>query len=181
MKNRTIFRVLAVTAVSAFVACTAPDITGSEPRTTDVDASRLLGFGGSTPSLLECPSSETFSATSLISIAGGVVSAGGVTIAIPANALLSDALVTVTVPPSRFLEVDISVEGSEHFEFQLPVVVTMSYARCSRSNIDLRPLSAWYIDSSTKALLEQMPSVDDKLLRTVTFTTDHLSGYAIAN
>ena len=87
----------------------------------------------------------------------------------------------MTVPASRYLEVDISVAGHEHFIFELPVVVTMSYARCNRSNIDFRPLSAWYIDSATKEPLEQMPSIDNKLLKTLTFTTGHLSGYAVAN
>ena len=33
----------------------------------------------------------------------------------------------------------------------------------------------------TKELLELMPSIDNKLTRTVTFTTGHLSGYALAN
>lgn len=179
MKTRNIFRAVAAAGVAAFAACAAPGITGTE-RAGDIEESRLLGFGGGN-ALIECPSSESATATGLIGIAGGIVSAGGVSIAIPANALLADAQVTVTVPASRFVEVDISVAGSEHFEFELPVLVTMSYARCSRSNINLAPLSAWYIDSDTKQLLEKMPSFDNKLLRTVTFSTLHLSGYAIAN
>jgi hypothetical protein len=39
----------------------------------------------------------------------------------------------------------------------------------------------WYIDSDTKAMLEPMGGVDNKLLKTITFTTGHLSGYAVAN
>lgn len=179
MKTRNFFRLLAATGAAVFVACAAPNITGTE-RSGEIEQSRLLGFGGGND-LIECPSGETATASATIGVAGGVVKAGGVSIAIPANALLGDAEVTVMVPASRFVEVDISVAGSEHFEFRLPVVVTMSYARCSRSNINLAPLSAWYIDSDTKALLEKMPSIDNKLLRTVTFTTLHLSGYAIAN
>jgi hypothetical protein len=178
MKTRNIFRLLAATGVAAFVACTAPGITGTERG--PLEQAKLLGFGGGSE-LIECPVGETATASAIIGIAGGIVSAGGTSIAIPANALLGDALVTVTVPASRFVEVDISVAGSEHFEFEVPVVVTMSYARCARGNIDLSPLAAWYIDSDTKQLLERMPSIDNKLLRTVTFTTPHLSGYAIAN
>lgn len=180
MKKGNIFRLLAATGVAAFVACAAPDITGPRQDASDIRQSSLLGFGNKTE-LIECQATEPATASALIGIAGGVVSAGGVTIAIPANALLGDQLVTVSVPASRFVEVDISVEGSEHFEFQLPVLVTMSYAHCARSNINLSPLSAWYIDSETKALLEKMPSFDNKLLRSVTFSTLHLSGYAIAN
>lgn len=178
MKARTIFHLLAATGIAAVFACAAPDPTAPDRRGADLDALRLLGGGSK---LIECPSNETATNTGVIGIAGGVLSAGGVSIAIPANALLSDVVVSITVPASKYVEADISVQGSEHFDFQLPVIVTMSYARCSRSNIDLLPLSAWYIDSSTKQMLERQPSIDDKLLRAVTFTTDHLSGYAIAN
>ena len=179
MKARIVFQLLAATGIVAFVACAAPDITGIDRQPAEQDASLL--FFGSGPKLIECPATESFSNSGIIGVAGGSLSAGGVTIAIPANALLSDAVVSITVPASKYVETDITVQGSEHFIFQLPVVVTMSYARCERSNIDLLPLSAWYIDSNTKQLLEQQPSVDNKLLRTVTFTTGHLSGYAIAN
>ena len=88
---------------------------------------------------------------------------------------------TVTVPASKYMEVEISVAGSEHFTFELPVVVTLSYDRCTRSAADLLPMTAWYIDSETKDLLAPMGGMDDKVARTVTFTTGHLSGYAIAN
>lgn len=180
MKARTVFQLLAATGIVAFVACATPDITGIDRQPAEQDAS-LFFFGGGGPKLIECPSSESFFNSGVIGAAGGLLSAGGVTIAIPANALLANATVSITVPASKYVEAEISVQGSEHFVFQLPVVVTMSYARCSRSNIDLMPLSAWYIDSNTKQLLEKQPSFDNKLLRTVTFTTGHLSGYAIAN
>jgi hypothetical protein len=94
---------------------------------------------------------------------------------------LSAATVTVTVPSSNYVEIDVTVDGAEHFVFAQPVVITMSYARCSRNNIDLTPLTAWHFDQQTGELLEAMPSVDNKLLRTVTFTTGHLSGYILAN
>ena len=179
MNPRHVFRLLAATGIAAFAACAAPDITGIDRQQAEQDAS-LFSFGGG-PKLVECPTGESFSNSGTIGAAGGLLSAGGVTIAIPANALLTEAVVSITVPASKYVEADITVQGSEHFEFELPVVVTMSYARCSRSNIDLMPLSAWYIDSDSKQLLEKQPSVDNKLLRTVTFTTGHLSGYAIAN
>jgi hypothetical protein len=38
----------------------------------------------------------------------------------------------------------------------------------------------WHIDPLTKTFLEDMGGVDDKVARTVTFSTDHFSGYAIA-
>jgi hypothetical protein len=39
----------------------------------------------------------------------------------------------------------------------------------------------WYIDPATGTLLENMLGVDNKLTRTITFSTGHLSGYAVAN
>lgn len=173
MKSRTI-PLLAAALAATFAACSA-DITGNTLSTSETSATVQLA------NLVECPTTETATASGLVTPLGGTVSVGGTSILIPAGALLSDAVVTVTVPASRYLEVDISVQSSEHFVFESPVTVTMSYARCTRANLALEPLSAWYIDSDTKAPLEKMPSVDDKLSRTVTFTTGHLSGYAIAN
>ena len=163
-----------VATLLAAAACTAAAITGD-----DRASSAALQLNA--PSLVRCPTNATTSATAVVGALGGLVDVGGTSIRIPAGALLSDATVTVTVPKSNYMEVDISVAGVEHFVFEQPVTVTLSYARCSRSDIDAAPLSVWYIDSASKELLEQMPSVDDKLTRTMTFITGHLSGYAVAN
>jgi hypothetical protein len=88
--------------------------------------------------------------------------------------------VTLTVPPSKYVEIEVRVNGLPHFQFAQPVTVVLDYSRCTRSDIDRAPLSVWNIDPLTKALLEDMGGVDDKSARTVTFTTDHFSGYAIA-
>lgn len=177
------FGVVAIGVLGVAVACNETTITepaNGTARTTPLGVStglpRLVG-----QSLIQCPTSQATSASSVITALGGVVSAGGTSIVIPEGALLEPATVTVTVPASTYMEVDISVSGSEHFIFEVPVVVTISYARCNRSDINFSPLTAWYIDSDSRDLLEEMPSVDDKLLRTVTFPTGHLSGYALAN
>lgn len=172
----TQYRRLFVTAaaiIATAAACTAAGITGAERNGS---AARLAGA-----SLVQCPSNTTTSATAVVGPLGGLVNVGGTSIEIPAGALLSPATVTVTVPASNYMEVDISVEGVEHFVFEQPVVVTLNYERCNRSDIDAQPLSVWYIDSESKQLLEPMGGVDNKLLRTITFTTGHLSGYAVAN
>jgi hypothetical protein len=176
MKSLPTKIVLALT-LGAFAACMAPGITDTASR-TGTDAQAVHGLGNN---LVECPAQETSSSTEIVTPLGGLVSVGGTSVSIPAGALLSPATVTVTLPASQFMEVDISVEGVEHFIFELPITVTVSYARCARSNIDKFPLTAWYIDSQTKALLEPMGGVDNKLTETVTFTTPHLSGYALAD
>jgi hypothetical protein len=167
--------------LGVFAACSASDITAPRLDKAPSDSTaNILGLFGP-PRLLWCPTSETASNSGLVDALGGVVSAGGTTITIPAGALLGPTNVTVTVPASNYMEVDISVEGADHFLFELPVAVTVSYARCASFRTFFGFVKAWHIDSETKALLEAMPSVDDKVARSVTFTTGHLSGYALAN
>ena len=152
----------------------------SEPTAPADGPANLLGSNSSSV-LLTCPTSTTQSASGLIEAAvGGTVSVGGHSVTIPAGALLGDATVSLTVPASKYVEIDLKVNGGEHFVFQAPVVVTISYDRCSRSNLLRAPLTAWYIDGQSKALLENMGGIDDKLLRRVTFTTPHFSAYAVA-
>lgn len=177
MTTRSIGRKLIFAlALGVFAACMAPGITDSDTR----GASALRDQSDLTD-LVECPTSEGSSSTALVTPLGGLVSVGGTSVSIPAGALLAPTTVTVTVPASQLMEIDVSVEGLDHFIFELPVTITLSYARCNRSDIDHAPLTVWYIDSATKEPLESMGGVDDKLLRTVTFTTGHLSGYALAD
>jgi hypothetical protein len=138
----------------------------------------LGGWGA--PKLLECPSSEAQQTSAVIDIDGGTVSLGGTSIVLPASAVLSPTTIELTIPASRYMEVEITANGGEHFNFLRSVLVTVDYSRCT-SAPRWEPLSAWYIDSDTKALLQRMLSVDNKLTRSVTFSTGHLSGYALAN
>ena len=172
-RRRTTNVLVAVAVAASLVACAADAIVGEST------SSAALRIGG--PSLIQCPTNQAATATAVVGPLGGLVDVGGTSIQIPAGALLSPATVTVTIPESQFMEIDISVEGVEHFIFELPVVVTLSYARCNRSNFDTTPLSVWYINGETNELLEPMGGIDDKLLKTITFTTGHLSGYAVAN
>ena len=164
-----------IIAALAGAGCYAADISGLDESAS---SARAVTEG---VNLIECPTSSSSTRTALVSPLGGSVTAGGATISIPAGAVLVPTVITVTVPASNYMEVDITAAGVEHFLFELPVSVTVSYARCTRADIDKSPLTAWYIDGATKALLEHMGGVDDKANRTVTFTTPHLSGYALAN
>jgi hypothetical protein len=60
------------------------------------------------------------------------------------------------------------------------VSVAIDYSRCSAAEANKAPLSVWHIDSQTGQLLEPMGGVDDKSTHSITFTTGHLSGYAVA-
>ena len=134
-----------------------------------------------TPTLLECPSTTGVSGGGLVGVLGGTLAVGPVQVVIPAGALLSTQSISVTVPPSTYMEIDVSVAGTEHFVFEQPITVKVDYGRCSDPGSGTSLLDVWYIDAGTKQPLERMPTVDDKLTRTVTFTTGHLSGYALAN
>jgi len=161
-------------AMLAGAGCYAADVAA--PTQTAAQAQAVAGTN-----LIECPASTASQSAAVVTPLGGVVLSGGTSISIPAGAVLVPTTIIVTVPASQYMEVDISVPGIEHFLFELPVTVTVSYARCQRADINRTPLTAWHIDTSTKALLEAMGGVDDKLARSVTFTTPHLSGYALAN
>jgi hypothetical protein len=159
-------------ALATLTAC-------GEPTAPPRSASPLIGF--ETAKLVSCPSKESESSAALVTpLDGGTISVGGTQIAIPAGAVTTPTLFTVTVPASKYVEVEITALGVEHFLFDRDVTITIDYGRCTRSDIDAAPLTAWYIDGITDTPLSPMGGVDDKVARTVTFTTGHLSSYAIA-
>lgn len=167
--------VLGLATAALLGACAGADRTAAPEAGTP-----LALLGGGAPTLLPC-SMTPASASGVISPSlGGTVAAGGVTITLPAGAVLAPTTLTVSVPESPFREVHIRANGAEHFLFLQTATVTISYDGCG---VDpLAPsLSAWNVDEATRAPIAQMLSVDDRLLRTVTFVTNHLSGYAIAN
>lgn len=133
------------------------------------------------PRLIECPTDETVSAQGTIGIMGGSVTAGGTTIEIPPGAVLTPRTFSVVVPASRNMEVSITALGSAHYQFALPVSVTIDYSRCEWTRSSEAQLSVYYIDDLTKTLLQLMAGSDDRAAQRYTFRTDHLSGYAIAN
>jgi hypothetical protein len=171
-----VFLALAAAAVSAVTAACA-DRGISEPQTPS-PATSTLSVG---KTLIECPAATSETGVGVVTPLGGVVTAGGTVVTVPAGAVLVPTTIEVTVPASPYMEVDLTVPGIEHFVFEQPVAVSISYARCTRNDINSTPISAWYIDSESKALLENMGGVDDKLNRRVTFVTPHFSGYALAN
>jgi hypothetical protein len=130
--------------------------------------------------LLDCPSAATETGTGLIGPLGGVLSAGGIRVIVPASAVLAPTTFVLTVPASSYLEIDVRTAEAEHFVFEKPVVVAIDYGRCGIPRFH-GALTVWNIDPETKALLERMPSVDSKLTQTIIFSTLHFSGYAVAD
>ena len=166
----------AAAALIALASASCGDKGSTEPQV----ASEALFSAG--PSLIQCPTSETLRSlpTLVLPLVESVVSVGGTSITIPAGAVLTPTLITVTVPASKYMEFSVRANDLAHFIFQQPVEVTIDYSRCTRSDIDRAPVEAWYINAITKQMLENMDGVDDKATRRITFRTGHLSNYAVA-
>lgn len=152
-----------------------------DPTTPLARSSRLLGIIGDGSTLIQCSAAEPASATSLIGPLGGVVSVGNNRVVIPANAVLQTTAFTLKIPASRYVEIEVTANGAEHFVFASPVTVTLDYDRCVRNDILRAPLMVWNIDPVSKSLLKQMIGVDDRITRSITFSTIHFSGYAVAD
>lgn len=140
----------------------------------------IFGGGGYSPRLLSCPTDQTQQTTALIGSLGGTLSLLGTSVQIPTGALLGDTQVELTIPAGQYMEVDLSVDNGQHISFLRPVIVTIDYSRCNRWSTLFKLLSVWNIDQDTKALLENMGGIDNKLTQSITFVTPHFSGFAIA-
>ena len=132
------------------------------------------------PNLLECPVNTTTSTTGIVGPLGGVLSLGNYVVNIPAGAVPVPTAFVLTVPEGRFMKVDVTAVGVEHYLFDAPVSVTVDYSRCSDGRVAGRDLSVWYVAPLTNAPLENMGGTDDRANRRITFSTGHLSGYVIA-
>ena len=163
----------------AVVACadstTAPNRHHTSPQQlaqSDSDSSEQL---------LVCPTDTLRSARGTIGLSGGVIAAGGSSITIPAGAVVQPTAFEVEVPASRYMEVEIHAVGQEHYHFLAPVLITIDYSRCPSDAIPPDVLLVGvHIDTESKSILDIMGGVNDSLHKQLTFSTGHLSGYAVA-
>lgn len=167
---------LALVALAAGGCLDSALAPASEPASEALRASTTYGA-----TLLECPTAVTRSTSATIGLLGGVLELDGHRLVIPANALLLPTTFTLTVPASNYVEIDVRAGDADHFEFLEPIALTISYERCTRSNINDATLRVYHVDSESKAILEDLGGVDDKQLRAVTASTDHLSDYALGS
>ena len=130
--------------------------------------------------LVACPTTVTRTTQAIIGPLGGPLSLDGTTIAIPSGALSVPTLITLTIPASPYMEIDVRANDLLSFVFNKPIGVRLDYSRCDNAVLSTAKLSVWHIDTQTKALLENMGGTDDKASRSISFTTGHLSNYAVA-
>ena len=179
-------RLLAVAIASvALGACadapTTPQRTAQPPAAPAAPSSLLglsFGFGG--PTYVQCPSYTSESTTGVIGPLGGVLALGNQVVNIPEGALLSTQLFQLTVPASRYMKVDVTAVGLDHFLFQKPISVTIDYSRCADAATAGKDLEVWYVSPLLNIPLDNMGGENDPTNRRITFSTDHLSGYVIA-
>ena len=174
-RSKSRFKSFLVTVAIGLTGLSCGDSRATAPATA------TMRSDASSPSLVECPTSQTTTTSAIVGLLGGVIQLGGTSISIPSGALTVPTTLQVTIPASRFMEIDVSAVGFTSFLFQQPVTVTIDYSRCTRSDLDQQTLHVWHIDPITKQLLEDMGGTDDKASRRITFSTGHLSGYAVAN
>lgn len=165
--------------IPALAALVLVGCADSPRRTDDIVAPPLLEVSGAA-TLLQCPTSQSAFASGLVGVLGGVVSSGGNAVALPFGAVSLPTLITLRVPSSTYVEVDVTANDLLSFIFRRPVSITIDYSRCPMAATAGAALTVWHIDPETKALLEPMGGLDDPIQRRITFVTGHLSGYAIA-
>lgn len=166
-RSRYVPLVLTVVSLAGPTACDRSP--AAEPAYVPVASRGLL-------SVCQVQPAVSFAGTA--GAGGGVFGGHGVNVSIPSGALPGPTRFEVTIPSSVYAEVEIRANGQEHFQFQRPIVIAISYDRCGTPS---GPLAAWHIDPDTKMLLEKMGGVNDVANRRILFSTMHLSGYAIAN
>ena len=176
MVRWTVVRRFALVALAAGItACsepaTAPEIGAPAPNFIGTETGQ---------SLLECRRTLFDISWGLLGPLGGVLSLNGHTIVVPPQALDRLVFITVRQPSTPFVEMEVRVNGQDHFQFAAPLTVTLDYGRCADWRIGPEPLTVWQIDPDTKEFIADMGGVDDRAAKKISFTTDHFSGYAIA-
>ena len=127
-----------------------------------------------------CPTTESYRTEGILGPAGGTLEVAGHRVTIPAGMLTEATQFTLHAPAGRHVKLVLSAQGTEHYTFRTPVVVTISYDRCGRQHRPTAPASAWYLDDSASLLVERMGGKDDRIQSTVTFQTAHFSTYVVA-
>jgi len=153
-----------------------------EPRDAmPVEPAVTAQVGVRTLRTLDCPITQENAVRTEIRPEGGMVSVAGHSVYFPPGAVHEPVQVKLTVPVSKGVEVDIEVNGQAHYELARPVLATLSYGRCGPAALGSREITVWYIDGETRQPIERMASLDDRASRTITFLTNHFSGYALAD
>jgi hypothetical protein len=188
MRRSTTMTLAALVAASFAAACgelPAPTGPRLRPDASGVRAPLLVKGGvkrNGQSSLVTCTApAEERRGTFIVGPEGGTVTFGGARLQLPAGAVPVATVFEIVLPASAVVEVDVHAVGVPHYVFERPVTLTVSYERCGADPIPLDAVAEGvYIAHEPYTVLENMGGTLDRTARTVTFTTGHLSGYAVA-
>lgn len=168
---------LALPALFVLLSC-----ADGEPPTapvSDLRASETLSVGQAR--LISCPAGDVQAVTGNIGVAGGRLGIGGHELLVPKGAISSPQRFEIAVRSSPYLVVAFRAVGHEHFEFAVPVQLTLSYGRCEADAEAAGALNVYYVDGETLSILEDVGGTVNADANTVTAVADHLSDYAVGS
>ena len=187
---RTLAKLVCPMLVAVLASC-SPDAP-TQPRAPQASASLVDGLTGTVdgvvgttggaiggvigsvaPSLLVCPTANSYTSTKLIGPAGGVIRVGPHTFTVPTGALAASVKITATAPAGNYVNVEFQPEG---LRFAKSAQLALSYRECGF--VEGLLLRVAYVDEGR--ILELVGSSNSILTQTVTGKVDHFSGYAIA-
>jgi len=157
-----------------------PDAGAPRLEVSGIADSTTAPAAPSTSQILVCPTGDRYSDRRTIGPWGGAVGTKGSTINIPAGAVSEPTEFEFIVPAGNYMAVEIHAIGHASFSFAVPVTITINYARCPSEAIPNATLAGAYIDPATGQVLQMMGGSVDRKGNKLSFSTDHLSGYAIA-
>lgn len=170
----------AVLLAVALAACAGDSPTA--PSSARFPRQLLRGAELAAVQLVSCPvANGELDALGVVTTWGGEIEGEHATVEVPYAAVDDVTGIAVEVPASPYFEVRFRANGAEHFTFDRPVTVTVDYSRCDASAIRSHAaLRVVYVDTETRAPLEDMGGVVDSVARTITFQTGHFSSYVVA-
>ena len=150
-------------------------IAGCDAATAPTSAPRAgLLPGISTPTLLQCATTEESTGAAVIGPAGGVVRVGQHFLEIPGGALSEDVLIQGRAPAGNYVELQFEPHG---LVFAQQARLVMSYEHCGLTGLLLQVV---YVDDS-RSILEILPSLNNVLRQRVAARVSHFSSYMLAN
>jgi len=174
----------ATAAISIAVGACADLTTQTDGRVSE-PASFIEGdsaqLASPEPRLLVCQTAETRAARATIGPEGGTISTRGSAITMPPGAVPTPTEFEFVVPASPYMELEIHAVGMDSYIFDKPATITINYARCPGDAVppDAK-LKGVHIDDVSKQVLEVLGGVPDRVGQKISFSTGHLSGYAVA-
>lgn len=167
--------VVVALCLSLALACGDHTPTAVPPIAAVPQADLIGGLLGAT-GLVKCSALPYASSTATIGPEGGKISAGPHTLLIPPGALEHTTTITMTAPSG--LGVNAVKFQPEGLHFEVPALLTMSYANCSLVGV-LLPKHIAYTDDNLN-ILYYVLSLNNILSTSVTGKVKHFSDYVVA-